>query len=143
LLEKFADIGRIYLTPEDASVTRRRRKMGGNKRVKYEDGWVEFADKKKARRVAAMLNGQPIGSKNRGFYEHDLWTIKYASPPAQSPRLLAAMRHRSVVLTVTRQVPLKVQVEALDRWALGFVFSFKQLHPPQQYDVVSRYLQKN
>jgi ESF2/ABP1 family protein len=79
LLEKFAEIGRIYLTPEDAAVTRRRRKMGGNKRVKYEDGWVEFADKKKARQVAAMLNGQPIGSKNRGFYEHDLWTIKYVA----------------------------------------------------------------
>lgn len=79
LLEKFAEIGRIYLTPEDAAVTRRRRKMGGNKRVKYEDGWVEFADKKKARQVAAMLNGQPIGSKNRGFYEHDLWTIKCAA----------------------------------------------------------------
>ena len=92
MLEKFADIGRIYLTPEDPSVTRRRRKMGGNKRVKYEDGWVEFMDKKKARRVAAMLNGQPIGSKNRGFYEHDLWTIKYASPWRQCPRLLLATR---------------------------------------------------
>ena len=76
LLQKFAEIGRIYLTPEDAAVTKRRRKMGGNKRIKYEDGWVEFMDKKKARQVAAMLNGQPIGSKNRGFYEHDLWTIK-------------------------------------------------------------------
>lgn len=99
MLEKFAEIGRIYLTPEDPSVTRRRRKMGGNKRVKYEDGWVEFMDKKKARRVAAMLNGQPIGSKNRGFYEHDLWTIKYAWSPAQCP-------HHLVVVTVTRQVPL-------------------------------------
>ena len=76
LLQKFAEIGRIYLTPEAAAVTKRRRKMGGNKRIKYEDGWVEFTDKKKARQVAAMLNGQPIGSKNRGFYEHDLWTIK-------------------------------------------------------------------
>jgi ESF2/ABP1 family protein len=76
LLQKFADIGRVYLTPEDPAVTRRRRKLGGNKRIKYEDGWVEFMDKRKARQVAAMLNGQPIGSKNRGFYEHDLWTIK-------------------------------------------------------------------
>ena len=80
--------------------------MGGNKRIKcpahpslyfcnilrgYEDGWVEFMDKKKAREVAAMLNGQPLGSKNRGFYEHDLWTIKCAAfPPAPCCRLLHA-----------------------------------------------------
>jgi hypothetical protein len=93
--------------------------MGGNKRIKcfahpslyfcnilrpahpslyfcnilrgYEDGWVEFMDKKKAREVAAMLNGQPLGSKNRGFYEHDLWTIKCAAfPPALCCRLLHA-----------------------------------------------------
>jgi len=76
LLQKFGEIGRIYLTPENSAVTKRRRKMGGNKRVKYEDGWVEFMDKKKARQVASMLNGQPMGNKNRGFFEHDLWTIK-------------------------------------------------------------------
>ena len=127
---------------------------------------MEFMDKKKARRVAAMLNGQPIGSKNRGFYEHDLWTIKYASPWRQwgggrleeeggggvggqlrlsgSARASSWRRARalSVILTVMRQVPLKVQVEALDRWAIGF--GFKQLQPPPPpFDLALYYLQKN
>ena len=96
LLQKFGEIGRIYLTPEDSAVTKRRRKMGGNKRVKYEDGWVEFMDKKKARQVAVMLNGQPMGSKNRGFFEHDLWTMKSTPlpPPWANAALCGAARTR-------------------------------------------------
>ncbi len=77
----------------------------------YEDGWVEFMDKKKARQVAAMLNGQPLGSKNRGFYEHDLWTIKCAAC------LLLARWRAKEALTNELQIPVQVQVAALDRFA--------------------------
>ena len=102
--------------------------MGGNKRIKYpahpslyfcnilrgyEDGWVEFMDKKKAREVAAMLNGQPLGSKNRGFYEHDLWTIKCAASPllpAAASCMLACGQSADDL-----QILVQVQVAALDR----------------------------
>jgi hypothetical protein len=46
---------------EDASITRRRRKYKGNRRVKFVDGWVEFASKKVAKRVAASLHNTQIG----------------------------------------------------------------------------------
>lgn len=44
---------------------------------KFTEGWVEFADKRIAKRVAVMLNGQKIGGKRRSAYYDDLWNIKY------------------------------------------------------------------
>lgn len=68
---------RIYLTPEDASVQRRRKKFGGNKGTRFVDGWVEFEDKKIARSVARSLNNCPMGGKKRNYYADDIWNIKF------------------------------------------------------------------
>lgn len=57
LLAKYGQIGRIYLAPEDPSVTKKRIKYRGNKRQNYTEGWVEFTDKSVARSVAKLLNG--------------------------------------------------------------------------------------
>jgi ESF2/ABP1 family protein len=64
LLEKF-DVERIYLSPEPEHKRRIRIKQGGNRKIKYTEGWVEFADKKTAKKVADALNGQLIGGKKR------------------------------------------------------------------------------
>lgn len=101
LLSPFGTIGRIYLVREDASIHRRRVKSGGNKKILYTEGidlyilcltvlgWVEFMDKKEAKRCASLLNGNIIGifyssiwcyslgGKKSGFYHDDLWTLKY------------------------------------------------------------------
>jgi ESF2/ABP1 family protein len=61
LLSLQGEVLRIYFTPEDQSVARRRKKAGGNTGKQFTDGWVEFADKKVAKRVAAALNSQPMG----------------------------------------------------------------------------------
>ena len=34
----------------------------GNRKQKYVEGWVEFADKRKAKRIALSLNNTPIGA---------------------------------------------------------------------------------
>jgi ESF2/ABP1 family protein len=47
------------------------------KRRKFVEGWVEFKDKKIAKRLALTLNNQKIGGKRRSFYHDDLWNIKY------------------------------------------------------------------
>jgi ESF2/ABP1 family protein len=39
--------------------------------------WVEFAKKSVAKRVAEMLNGQPMGGPRRSSYHYDLWNLKY------------------------------------------------------------------
>lgn len=61
----------------DPAAYRRRVKAGGNKRLQFTEGWVEFLDKHVAKAVAAMLTNQPMGGNKRGFYASDVWSIKY------------------------------------------------------------------
>ncbi|KAI8577968.1 hypothetical protein K450DRAFT_301481 [Umbelopsis ramanniana AG] len=77
LLSRYAEIGRVYLAPEDAKITARRKKYAKNNKQNFTEGWVEFKDKKKAKAVAAMLNTQQIGGKKKSYYYYDLWNIKY------------------------------------------------------------------
>ena len=51
--------------------------MGGNKKTRYSEGWVEFNYKKDAKAVALNLNNTPIGGKKRDYYREDIWNIKY------------------------------------------------------------------
>ena len=57
-------VSNIYLVPEDKSIRKNRKKSGGNTRKKYVEGWIEFEDKKLAKRVAESLNNTKIGGKN-------------------------------------------------------------------------------
>lgn len=54
---------------------------GGKKRSKYSkdytEGWVEFRDKRVAKRVAASLHNTPMGSRRRSPFRYDLWNLKY------------------------------------------------------------------
>ncbi len=40
-----------------------RKKRGGNKRIKYVEGWVEYMDKNIAESVALTLNATPVGKQ--------------------------------------------------------------------------------
>ncbi len=77
--KKYIRIGRIFLTPEDASFARKRKKAGGNTGKKFIDGWVEFEDKRVARWIADTYNTQAMGGPKRSRYVEDLWTLKYLS----------------------------------------------------------------
>ncbi|KAJ3004098.1 UNVERIFIED_CONTAM: RNA-binding ATPase activator esf2, partial [Siphonaria sp. JEL0065] len=65
LLSVHGKLGRLYAAPEDAKTAYRRKKYRGNKRVNYTEAWVEFEDKKVARRVAGFLNLRPMGTRKR------------------------------------------------------------------------------
>ena len=54
-----------------------RKKLGGNKKKRFVEGWVEFEDKKLARQVAESLNGTQISRQKGDFYHDDLWTMLY------------------------------------------------------------------
>nr|CAI9695687.1 unnamed protein product [Rangifer tarandus platyrhynchus] len=43
----------------------------------YTEGWVEFRDKRVAKRVAASLHNTPMGSRRRSPFRYDLWSLKY------------------------------------------------------------------
>jgi len=78
-LEPYGKIARIYLEREDAAITRRRKHQGKSKSVRYVRGWVEFEDKRKAKRAALILNGTPISDNRRSRLHDDVWTIEYIS----------------------------------------------------------------
>ncbi|KAJ2479798.1 RNA-binding ATPase activator esf2 [Coemansia sp. RSA 2131] len=77
MLEKYGQIGRIYLVEEEDKRRKQRVKSGGNRRRQYEEGWIEFANKKYAKAVANMLNNTKMGGKRHGFYHDDLWNLRY------------------------------------------------------------------
>jgi ESF2/ABP1 family protein len=77
LLEQYGEVHRIYLVPEDATARKRRVKKGGNRKKKFVEGWVEYGDKSIAKRVAMTLHGTMVGG--RGFFAHDIWSMKYLS----------------------------------------------------------------
>lgn len=71
------EVKRIYLAAESQVARSGRVRAGGNKKKSYTEGWVEFDNKRRAKRIATMLNNTPIGGGNRGFHAYDLWNIKY------------------------------------------------------------------
>ena len=77
LLSQYGDIERIYLVEEDKTARKKRLKAGGNKKVNFTEGWIEFSHKSVAKRVASALNTKPMGGKKRGFYYDDIWNLKY------------------------------------------------------------------
>lgn len=78
LLDPRFELGKIYLEPEAEHITNTRRKTGGNRKVNFIEGWIEFLSKKEAKLAALALNGQLIGGKKRNNkYHDDTWNIKY------------------------------------------------------------------
>lgn len=69
--------------PTDRFVRRKKKAAaaaGGKKAAKYSkdytEGWVEFRDKRIAKRVAASLHNTPIGARRRSPFRYDLWNLK-------------------------------------------------------------------
>ncbi|CAN9515289.1 unnamed protein product [Ophioblennius macclurei] len=76
LLSAYGEIGRIFLQPEDQQV-RKRKKKSGLRRCDFTEGWVEFRDKRVAKRVAASLHNTPMATRKRQRFAADLWNFKY------------------------------------------------------------------
>ncbi|ORM39765.1 Pre-rRNA-processing protein esf2 [Babesia sp. Xinjiang] len=75
---RYGKVGKIYAEPETLTDYKTRVKHGGNKKLKFVHGWIEFMDKSIAKKVALHLNGQPVGDKKRhNFWRDDLWNLKY------------------------------------------------------------------
>lgn len=54
------EVLRVYLAPEDTKSRAGRLRAGGNKKKKFTEGWVEFEDKRRAKRIASTLNNTPV-----------------------------------------------------------------------------------
>ncbi|CAL9047277.1 pre-rRNA-processing protein ESF2-like [Musa acuminata AAA Group] len=79
ILSQYGEIQRIYLVPEDPTSQVQRKQSGGFRGKEFSEGWVEFAKKNVAKKVARMLNGEQIGGKKRSAFYYDIWNIRYLS----------------------------------------------------------------
>ncbi|KAJ3697562.1 hypothetical protein LUZ61_001267 [Rhynchospora tenuis] len=79
LLSSYGEVQRIYLAPEGQSTEVTHKKAVGFRGKGFSEGWVEFAKKSVAKRVAKMLNNEQIGGRKRSPFYYDLWNIKYLS----------------------------------------------------------------
>ena len=110
LLSRFGTIERIFLSPEDPASHSRRVKFGGNKKTLYEEGWVEFTDRKAARLVAETLNATIVGGKKGSYYYDDVWNIKYL-PKFKWHHLTAQIAHENAA----RQSRLRAEIAQAHR----------------------------
>ncbi|XP_051759390.1 activator of basal transcription 1 [Ctenopharyngodon idella] len=76
MLSVYGEIGRIFLQPEDRCV-KMKKKKAGSRSSSFTEGWVEFRDKRIAKRVAASLHNTPMANRKRSRFSGDLWSIKY------------------------------------------------------------------
>lgn len=48
-----------------------------NQPPSFIEGWVEFKNKRNAKKAAVMLNNKQVGGRRRNPWYHELWNIKY------------------------------------------------------------------
>lgn len=85
-LAEFGAISRVFLKPRtreaaDAEAgelgARPTRRRGARPHYEYEEGWVEFADRRRARWCAEAKNAQVVSAKKRLPWAYQLWNLKY------------------------------------------------------------------
>mmetsp|Transcript_57152 Transcript_57152/g.66810 ORF Transcript_57152/g.66810 Transcript_57152/m.66810 type:complete len:308 (-) Transcript_57152:50-973(-) len=77
LLSEFGEVTRVFLVEEDASIKKKRKRNGGGWGKRFTEGWIEYASKSVAKRVAQDLNTTPITNDKRSVHADDLWNLKY------------------------------------------------------------------
>ncbi|KAF8239498.1 hypothetical protein L208DRAFT_1237102 [Tricholoma matsutake] len=105
LMSAYGEIGRVYLQQEDPKRAYLRRKYTSTKKPHFTEGWVEFKDKKVARRIADMLNAQPIGGKKGTRWRDDVWTMKYL-PKFKWSMLTEQVAHEAAIYAAKLRVEL-------------------------------------
>ncbi|GAA56316.1 RNA-binding ATPase activator esf2 [Clonorchis sinensis] len=82
IMSQFGKLGRVYLVPKATKQKKFRQ---------YDEGWVEFVNKKYAKRVAKNLNCAEVPGSKRNPWFGELWNIRYL-PDASWNDLFGAER---------------------------------------------------
>ena len=105
IISKYAEIGRIYLEPynkndnfdpkssgdaskllEDSSdqnsgqnsnFSKSKKKSNSYNSGRFKEGWVEFENKRRAKKIAKQLNLTEIAEKKHGAWSGQFWSMKY------------------------------------------------------------------
>lgn len=65
-----------FLLFPTGKMVRRKKKKSGSNASNFTEGWVEFREKRIAKRVALTLNNTPIGNRKKSHFAADLWSMK-------------------------------------------------------------------
>jgi ESF2/ABP1 family protein len=76
LLEPHGEVTRLYLKPNYNNKSHNNVKTK-TKRTRYAEGWVEFAKRSTAKRIALCLHQTTITNRPRSIMCGDLWNMKY------------------------------------------------------------------
>jgi ESF2/ABP1 family protein len=80
MLSQFGTILRVFFKPESDESLRRRRQKSKSSARRYEGGWIEFSDKRHAKKCAVVLNGQSMGLNTTARHlRDDIWMLQYLS----------------------------------------------------------------
>ncbi|XP_033927648.1 LOW QUALITY PROTEIN: activator of basal transcription 1 [Melopsittacus undulatus] len=122
LLGVHGELGRVFLQPRGGGV-RRRRQRPGPPGGSFAEGWVEFRDKRAAKRAASILHGAPMSLRPRSPFRHHCWSIKYL-PGFRWP-------HLSERLSYERQVRAqRLRVEVAQAKREGGFYTRRPPPPP-------------
>lgn len=113
LLNEYGETDRMYLAPEDPAIRAKRKKFGGNTGKKFVEGWVEFRNKKHAKKAAEMLHGREVGGKRRSAHYYDLWNIRYL-PKFKWDNLTEEMEYQKALREKKIQLELSVAKKERD-----------------------------
>lgn len=113
LLNEYGETDRMYLAPEDPAIRAKRKKFGGNTGKKFVEGWVEFRNKKDAKKAAEMLHGRQVGGKRRSAHYYDLWNIRYL-PKFKWDNLTEEMEYQKALREKKIQLELAVAKKERD-----------------------------
>ncbi|KAK2714398.1 activator of basal transcription 1-like [Artemia franciscana] len=72
---QFGEVNRVFLQPGKVIDKKKKKKYSKS----FEEGWVEFVRKSRAKKVALMLNNQRVGATKKSKHYDFLWNIKYLS----------------------------------------------------------------
>ncbi|KAJ1979069.1 RNA-binding ATPase activator esf2 [Dimargaris xerosporica] len=75
IFSKFGRVSNVHLNVKQEN--RHKVKRSAGYITNFDEGWIEFADKKIAKMVVATFNGQPINSKKYKSYYGEIWMMKY------------------------------------------------------------------
>ncbi|XP_069630044.1 activator of basal transcription 1 [Haliaeetus albicilla] len=126
LLGTHGELGRVFLQPRGGRV-RKRRQRPGPSAGSFVEGWVEFRDKRAAKRAAALLHGTPMTPRPRSPFRHHLWSLKYL-PGFHWP-------HLSERLSYERQVRAqRLRAEVAQAKREGGFFAARRDAPPALTD---------
>ncbi|KAL8453536.1 hypothetical protein Emed_000813 [Eimeria media] len=121
--ERFGEVTRVFLNRREERGSFRK----GSRRFVFTDGWVEFRKKRHAKRVVALLDGQPVGGKKRNKHAQDLLMLSYLKKFNFSSLYEDAMHVKR-----TRQDRLNAQMARVKKESQMYVELLEQKHSVEQ-----------